>query len=297
MKILIIGSNGFIGSHCVDFFSSKGHEVFQADINTVTNEKFYKIERQNSDFSKPFKENQFDVCINASGSAHVGFSFENPSQDFELNVINVQKILVAIRDFNINCKFINFSSAAVYGNPQVLPITEASVCKPLSPYGFHKLQSELLLTEYHNFFNLNTCSLRVFSAYGPRLKKQLFWDLYQKAIQNDVVTLFGTGNETRDFIYIDDLIRILDLVIQNSPFQGSIYNVASNVETTIEEAANVFIKEFSSKKKVVFNGKVKIGDPNNWCADISKIIQMGYQKGTNVENGIKKYVAWAKELK
>ena len=113
MKILIIGSKGFIGSHCVDYFAVKGFEVFQADVNVSLESNYYPIEQQNSDFSLPFREHQFDVCINASGSAHVGFSFENPSKDFELNVVNVQKILVAIRDYNNNCKFINFSSAAV----------------------------------------------------------------------------------------------------------------------------------------------------------------------------------------
>ncbi|GGF08358.1 NAD-dependent epimerase/dehydratase family protein [Flavobacterium limi] len=297
MKILIIGSKGFIGSHCVDYFSNKGFEVWEADVNASQKEKFYKIERKNSDFSVAFKENKFDVCINASGSAHVGFSFENPSLDFELNVVNVQKILVAIRDYNSNCKFINFSSAAVYGNPKVLPISESTDCKPLSPYGFHKLQSELLLTEYHKFFGLNTCSLRVFSAYGPGLKKQLFWDLYQKAAQNNAVSLFGTGNETRDFIFIDDLLEIIKLIIDKSPFTGSIYNVASNTETTIAQAANVFIKEFSPQKKLVFNGETKIGDPNNWVADISKISEMGFQKTVGIEEGIKKYAKWVKELK
>lgn len=297
MKILIIGSQGFIGSHCVDFFKSKGFEVYEADVNDLATENFYKIEYQNSDFSLPFKEHQFDVCINASGSAHVGFSFEKPSKDFELNVINIQKILVAIRDYNSDCKFINFSSAAVYGNPQFLPIIEYSNCKPLSPYGFHKLQSELLLTEYHKFFGLNTCSLRVFSAYGPRLKKQLFWDLYQKALQNEVVSLFGTGNETRDFVYIDDLILILDLVIQNSSFQGSIYNVGSGIETTIAEAAQVFIREFSPEKELGFNGEIKVGDPNNWVADIEAILKMGFKNTISLEEGIKKYVIWLKELK
>ena len=297
MKILIIGSKGFIGSHCVDHFTAKGFEVFQADVNASMNEKFYKIERKNSDFSIPFKEHQFDVCINASGSAHVGFSFENPSKDFELNVVNVQKILVAIRDYNSDCKFINFSSAAVYGNPTILPITENTACKPLSPYGFHKLQSELLLTEYHKFFELNTCSLRVFSAYGPRLKKQLFWDLYQKSLQSDVISLFGTGTETRDFIYIDDLLQIIDLVIENSTFQGSIYNVASNTEATIAEAAQVFINTLSPEKKVVFNGEVKVGDPNNWLADMEILKETGFKPQFNLSLGLKKYAAWLKELK
>lgn len=297
MKILIIGSKGFIGSHCVDYFQSKGFEVFQAGTNTSVETNYYPIEHQNSDFSIPFKEHQFDVCINASGSAHVGFSFENPSKDFELNVVNVQKILVAIRDYNPKCKFVNFSSAAIYGNPKILPITENSSCKPLSPYGFHKLQSELLLTEYHKFFGLNTCSLRVFSAYGPGLKKQLFWDLYQKALQDDVILLYGTGNETRDFIYIDDLMQIMDLVIQHSSFQGSIYNVASNIETTIASAAQIFVKAFSPEKEVVFNEEVKTGDPNNWLADISRINKIGYVTKVSLEEGLNKYAAWLKELK
>lgn len=297
MKILIIGSKGFIGSHCVDYFESKGFEVFQADISVSLESNYYQIETHNSDFTLPFKENQFDVCINASGSAHVGFSFENPSKDFELNVINVQKILVAIRDYNSNCKFINFSSAAVYGNPQILPITENSSCKPLSPYGFHKLQSELLLTEYHKFFGLHTCSLRVFSAYGPRLKKQLFWDLYQKALQDEVILLFGTGKETRDFIYINDLLQIIDLVIQNSSFQGSIYNVASNQEITITHASQIFLQEFSSNKKVVFNGEVKVGDPNNWLADIETLKKYGFKPQYNLSLGLKKYAEWLRELK
>jgi len=295
MKILIIGSKGFIGSHCVDYFKSKGFEVFQADINVSLESNYYQIETYNSDFSLPFKENQFDVCINASGSAHVGFSFENPSKDFELNVVNVQKIVVAIRDYNSNCKLINFSSAAVYGNPQFLPITENSICKPLSPYGFHKLQSELLLTEYHSFFGLNTCSLRVFSAYGPRLKKQLFWDLYQKVHQDEVISLFGTGNETRDFIYIDDLLQIIDLVVQNSPFQGSIYNVGSQIETTIAEAAHLFLKEFSPEKKVAFNGKVKVGDPNNWLADMENLKKYGFKPQYDLSLGLKKYAEWLRE--
>jgi UDP-glucose 4-epimerase len=295
MKILIVGSRGFIGSHCVDYFKNKGFEVWQADVNESSMDNFFKLERQNSDFAAIFKERQFDICINASGSAHVGFSFENPSKDFELNVANVQKILVAIRDYNSDCKFINFSSAAVYGNPQFLPITENSICKPLSPYGFHKWQSELLLTEYHKFFGLNTLSLRVFSAYGPGLKKQLFWDLYQKALQDDVVSLFGTGNETRDFIYIDDLLQIIDLVIQNSSFQGSTYNVASSTETTIAEAAGVFIKAFSPEKEVVFNGEIKEGDPINWVADMEILKEKGFKPQINLHLGLNKYVAWLKE--
>jgi dTDP-glucose 4,6-dehydratase/UDP-glucose 4-epimerase len=297
MKILIIGSKGFIGSHCVDYFRLKSFEVYEADVSDSTNYKYFRIDLSNSVFSLPFKEFQFDLCINASGSAHVGFSFENPAKDFELNVVNVQKILVAIRNYNPNCKFINFSSAAAYGNPLALPISENSICEPLSPYGFHKLQSELLLSEYYKFFGLKTCSLRVFSAYGPGLKKQLFWDLYQKSLQSDQISLFGGGSETRDFIYIDDLLQILDLVIKNSDFKGSIYNVGSQVEMTIEEASKIFMNELNLKKKFVFNGIEKVGDPNNWLANMDKLKKYGFQPKYDLLLGLKKYASWLREKK
>ena len=90
-------------------------------------------------------------------------------------------------------------------------------------------------------------------------------------------------------------MQIIDLVIQHSTFQGAIYNVASNVATTIAEAAQVFIKIFSPEKEVVFNGETKIGDPLNWNADISKIMQMGFKKTVSIEEGIKKYTVWLKE--
>ena len=294
MNIVIIGPSGFIGSHCVDYFKSKRWNVWKVDVNDSRENNFYKIERQNSDFSLPFIENNFDVCINASGSANVGFSFENPSKDFELNVVNVQKILVAIRDYNPNCKFINFSSAAVYGNPQILPITEENSCKPLSPYGFHKLQSELLLTEYHNFFNLKTCSLRVFSAFGPRLKKQLFWDVYQKSISKDL-TFFGTGNETRDFIFIDDLLQIIELIINKSNFKGAIYNAANGEEIKINKAISIFLSEIQSDANSSFSGEIKIGDPINWRADINKILALGYKSKIDFDLGLNKYAKWLKE--
>ena len=280
MKILIIGSQGFIGKHCVDYFS-KYHQITAQGVT--------------QDFDSLFVAEKYDVCINASGSANVGFSFENPAIDFELNVLNVNKLLVAIRQHNPTCKFINFSSAAVYGNPMKLPIAENKPTKPLSPYGFHKLQSEYLLTEYHKFFGLHTCSLRVFSAYGNGLKKQLFWDLYQKTLQNDNIELFGTGEESRDFIFIDDLIQTVALIIENAPFEGDIFNIASGEETKIKEVVKVFFDEFCPQKSYYFSGKQKIGDPNNWCADITKLKELGFKPQITIQNGLGKYAKWLKE--
>jgi dTDP-glucose 4,6-dehydratase/UDP-glucose 4-epimerase len=292
MKILIIGSEGFIGTHTRLYFEGIGYTVYTADILNTDRINYTRLLSSQETFSSLFQITNPDICINASGSANVGFSFEQPQLDFELNVLNVQKILVAARNYAPNCKIINFSSAAIYGNPDKLPISENQAANPLSPYGFHKLQSELLMSEYHKFFGLKTCSLRVFSAFGPFLKKQLFWELYQKSLTSATPELFGTGNESRDFIYIDDLVKIIHLVIENCTFEGSIFNVANGEEVTIERASSVFYKHLNPSIKPVFNNKVKQGDPLNWKADISKISDMGYKQSVNFEDGIAEYVKW-----
>jgi len=296
MKILVVGSQGFIGQHCVRFFLEKKHDVWGADISRLQAPKYFQVSATQTDFDFIFENQRFDACINASGSANVGFSFEKPEIDFELNVLNVHKLLVAIRKYNPTCRFINFSSAAVYGNPYKLPISEHFAVKPLSPYGFHKLQSEYLLAEYHKFFGLHTCSLRVFSAYGEGLRKQLFWDLYQKVQQYDVVELFGTGEETRDFIHIKDLLIAVDLLMEKADFEGEVFNVASGKEIKISEAVSTFFKLYAPNKKYFFSGKKKIGDPNNWLADISKIQRIGFEPTVSLEEGLNLYVKWLKEL-
>ena len=297
MKILIVGSKGFIGGHCVTYFRDKGHEIWQVDTVSDSYPNYYQVNQTFTDYGAILQTTKFDICINASGSAHVSFSFDKPDIDFELNVLNVHKLLVALRRFNPSCKFVNFSSAAVYGNPQSLPINEDSSIGPLSPYGFHKLQSEYLLTEYHKFFGLRTCNLRVFSAYGPGLRKQLFWDLYTKLKLSSQVVLFGTGAETRDFIYVDDLVRALDLIIQNSTFTGESINLASGIETSIAEAAACFFSKFSSDVQVAFSGKEKQGDPINWKADISSLKACGYEPKVLIDEGLINYIEWLRTLR
>jgi len=299
MNILIIGSKGFIGSHCVNYFKNKNYQVFEAGVSAnLNNNPFYsQLNGNNTNFDALFKQQQYDLCINASGSAHVGFSFDKPDIDFELNVLNVHKILVSIRTYQPKCKFINFSSAAVYGNPEKLPIAEESSKNPLSPYGFHKLQSEYLLKEYQRFFGLSTCSLRVFSAYGPGLKKQLFWDLYQKATQNpEQIEVYGTGAESRDFIYIDDLIKGIDLIFEKAPFDGNAFNISSGIETPIKEVVKQFYQHLNPGLKFTFNNIQKQGDPNNWQADVTHLQKLGFKTLTSLNEGLLNTANWLNNL-
>ena len=295
MKVFVIGSKGFIGSHVVGHFGQQ-HDIWQCDVVTdYVTEKYFTVDATNSDFGEIFQKNNFDVCINCSGAASVPDSIKNPQRDFVLNALNVYKQLDAIRKYNPNCKYINFSSAAVYGNPENLPIVEESTINPISPYGFHKKMAEDICLEFFKNFNISSCSLRVFSAYGPGLQKQLFWDLSKKAAKNSTVELFGTGRESRDFIYISDLLNAIDCIIKKSKFKAEVINVASGIEVLIKDAVAIFYNNFDENINTKFFGKERKGDPSNWRADISKIQSYGFESKVSIETGLKAYIKWLKE--
>jgi len=297
MKTLIIGSKGFIGSHVLNYYKAMNLPVLGCDVVTeYDDENYIQIDATNSDFHDVFKNNEIIHCINCSGAASVPLSLENPLKDFNLNTLNVFKILDAIRQYQPNCRFINLSSAAIYGNPDELPIKENSNFKPVSPYGLHKMQAEQICLEFYQFYQIKTCSLRIFSAYGEGLKKQLLWDLFQKFKNNDTIDLFGTGEETRDFIYIDDIVQATVCCLQSADFKGEAINIANGEELSIKSIAGIFNHEFGANKNIFFNNQTKKGDPLNWKADITTLQKLGYKKTVSIETGIKKYIEWAKEL-
>ena len=255
-KILIIGSKGFIGSHAYNYFSgSPGYESWACDVVVdYIDDHYFLIDSTNSDFNEIFETVAFDICINCSGAASVPESLVHPFRDFTLNVLIVGKILEAIRRNAPSCKFINLSSAAVYGNSLVLPVKEDAALQPISPYGYHKLQAENICEEFYRFYNIQTCSVRIFSAYGNGLKKQLFWDMAQKLKSSKNVTLFGTGNESRDFIHIDDIVKAIELIITKGRFEATYYNIANGEEITIRDAAEKLQLLLGYQNKLAFAG-------------------------------------------
>jgi len=294
MKILIIGSKGFIGSHCYGFFEKK-FETWGCDIFTDYNEKnFILYDALNTAHYNLFQNNSFDLCLNCAGAASVPDSWKFPLRDFELNSRLVSTLLDSIRLYSPNCKFINISSAAVYGTPQLLPIQESAELKPLSPYGRHKMYAENICQEFALYFNLKTCSLRIFSAYGPGLRKQIFWDWYSKAKDSKHLVLPGTGRETRDYIYIEDILTSIDYIVAKAEYKGECYNVGSGEQSVIGEVATQFFHALNWKGKIEFNGQVRAGEPLYWQADISKVKSFGFKPQFPLSKGIDEYLKWVR---
>ncbi|SDH36293.1 NAD-dependent epimerase/dehydratase family protein [Pseudomonas abietaniphila] len=296
MKILIMGSNGFIGHHLVRKFGLLGHEVVRADINKLADRECLVFNPHNPDFMSLFELVQPDVCVNCTGAASVPASFDDPLYDYTLNTVRVAQMLEAIRAKAPHSRYVHFSSAAVYGNPFSSPVSEVAALNPVSPYGWHKQYAEQLCREYHELHQLKTISLRVFSAYGPGLKKQIFWDVFQKALTNQNIELFGTGQETRDFVYVEDIASSIDVLLREGAFDGRAINVASGTASTISEAAHHLIGALGFHKDIKFSGTERLGDPTHWQADISYLSSLGFQPEFDLQLGLERVASWMKNL-
>lgn len=295
MKVLIIGATGFIGNAALDFFSEK-YSVTGVDV--IGNPKKNIIQASRFEITQQLiLNNKFDVIINCAGSSNVSQSFVDPISDFQLNTLLVQNILSSLKETSPKTKFINLSSAAVYGNPKSFPIKETDQTNPLSPYGLHKLLSEQLIDNYCKFYGIKGLSIRIFSAYGKGLKRQFFYDLFSKFKSNDEgIDLIGTGNESRDFIYITDIVHAFEILTHNAAFNGEVYNLAGEEESFIRQTAHLFSKICGYNGEIKFTQKQFEGYPLNWKADVSKLNSLGFSRKIELEEGLKLYFDWVKNI-
>lgn len=299
MRVLITGINGFIGSHLANKFKNMGHEVIGIDrITSEGDMKVYNVDILSGNIVVVLDDIKPDLFIHCAGLANVTDSIDHPEEDFKANTWMVYRLLNAMKESGLRkTRFILFSSAAVYGQPEKLPVSEEDSLNPISPYALHKKMAEDICNYFIIQHNFDIRILRVFSAYGPGLKKQIFWDMHQKIINTGKLELFGSGNESRDYIYIEDLAEAVYLISMDKEKEYTVWNVANGIEVTIRMAAEVFAKaEHVHQNSVVFNGQVRQGDPMNWCADISKLKSIGFRKTIDIYEGIQRYICWINKI-
>lgn len=295
MNILIIGSSGFIGKNLYESLG-KNHDVFGVDLISIGHKNFKKIKHiEDLENLENFK--YFDFIINCTGSTDVKSSNSHPYNDFEKNTINVYKILSIIKKLNNEICYINISSGAIYGNTNKGPVNENDISFPVSSYGFNKKISEEICEHFSTTHNVNSYSLRIFSAYGPGLKKQLFWDLFKKSKANKKVELFGDKTDFRDFIYIDDICIFISLLLQNKHKGHLIFNVSSGIPTSIEQAASTFFKLLDTGIVYRFNGESLQGYPKGICGNNERAKSVGFIPKFNLEEGLIETIKWMKTQK
>jgi UDP-glucose 4-epimerase len=299
-SLLITGVAGFLGRYVARYFFEQGWSIIGIDNSPPENaplanlSNYYRLQLPESSLSSLLQKHSPQVCIHCAGRASVGLSITDPAADFHANTVLTFETLNALRLNAPQCRFIFLSSAAVYGNPESLPVRENQLPAPISPYGFHKWQCEQLCREFAKVYGLPTASVRIFSAYGPGLRRQVLWDICQKAIAQNSLTLQGTGQESRDFIHALDIARALMIVGNSAGMEGEVYNLASGREVAIADLANMLLDALECQIIPSFDGIVSAGNPLNWQADTSKLSALGFTASIPLEKGIKTFANWCR---
>lgn len=298
-KIIVLGSSGFIGKAICKLLNEENISIIGMDVVPAPENKlsrFYQVGINEALFAAVLQEQSIDVIINAAGKASVKDSFDQPFADFTHNTVLNHVVLDAIHRYSPQTKMVLLSSAAVYGNPVRLPVQETDSLNPISPYGFHKMQSELIAREFYTCFNISTIVLRVFSCYGAGQRKLFLWDLCNKAMAAQKIVLKGCGNESRDFVHVDDVASCIYHLIKKDIKGFEIFNLASGRECSIRETAILLADKMGRGNEIDFEGAKNTGNPDNWVADTSKLTQTGFAVQTPFEKGIAAYADWFKSI-
>lgn len=284
MRLLVTGSRGFIGGSVGRFFAQAGHEVLGLSRSSQPaadwSGRHFQADVASADISTVVREFAPDVIFHAAGTASVGASFNTPLDDLRAAALTWANTLDGVRRSGRQPLILFPSSAAVYGNPPQLPVTEEMPVDPISPYGFHKAACELLAREYAKCFDLNIVVCRLFSVFGVAQRRLLVWELYQQfANLKDIIWLQGTGTESRDYLHIDDVAAALLLLIDADLHEANqgrciIVNIAGGVEIKVQDIALHIRSLVAPEKQIRFKGVERLGDPHRWWADTSVLRRM-----------------------
>lgn len=284
-KILITGGAGFIGTHLAKNLAKAGSKITVIDAKTGKDlKKFVQ--------TGGLKKN-FDFVFHLAGSASVRDSLKNPLQDLEQNLENTLVLLEGLRLLKKPPLLIFASSAAVYGVPEKMPVTENSPTLPASPYGASKLAAEHYVAIYSHLYRIPSVILRFFSVYGPGQRKQVIYDLIKK-IQADpnYLEILGSPNQMVDLIYIDDLVRAIILSAQKSLGQGEVYNLATGKSIKMTEILRLLFQIFKVKPKIKYLLDARPGANLKWRVNIIKLKKIGFQPRVGLLAGLTEVKKW-----
>ena len=296
--IVVTGGAGFIGSHIAEELS-KDNEVVVIDNlhsgrveNVPENVKFIQADIRDYESIAEIMI-QADYVFHEAALVSVVESVEKPVLTEEINVLGTLNILRALSEGH--GKLIFASSAAVYGDNQNLPLKEEEKPMPLSPYGVTKVSGEYYCKIFYELYGVPTVALRFFNVFGERQGYNQYAGVISifinRALKNEPLIIFGDGKQTRDFIYVKDVVKANVLVAEKKRANGEVFNVARGERTTILELAMKIIDATNSSSPIIFD-KPRPGDIKHSQADISKIKKLGFKPEYSLEEGLLRTVEW-----
>jgi UDP-glucose 4-epimerase len=302
--ILVTGARGAIGRQVVRIAKARGnvvtgigHGQWSGDHELPSIDGWLNGDVSTVNISELFKYHGLpDAIIHLAGGSHVGNSIEQPTEDFQRTVLSAQRLLEWVRTSSPNTKIVIASSAAVYGIGHEGPIIESADCEPHSPYGTHKAMVETMAKGYATQFGLNTTILRLFSVYGPGLRKQLIWEVTNRLLRGERrMTLSGTGDERRDFVEVSDAARMLLEAINLSGLKSIVLNCCSGKFISVRDVTLEFVKHFPDAA-FSFSAQTRPGDPASLVGDPSLATATGISTSIKFSDGLAGTIVWAKSV-
>lgn len=290
LKVIILGGAGFIGSNLA-FELQEQYELFIIDnfsSGKKSNLKDIRATVIKADLTDSketfqiFQKIQPEIVFHLAALPRIQLSLDSPVETFKANVLITQNVLEASRQTKVK-RFIYSSSSSVYGD-QKIPLVESMIPNPISLYATQKYFSEILCQKYQEFYGLKIICLRYFNVYGNNMDDEGAYKLVipiwlKQARENKPLTIYGEGEQTRDFTYIKDVVRANILAVNGKP---GVYNIGSGKEISMTRLA----KLFSSQIKYVKNPRPY--EEKRKCADILKAkIGLRWQPMYDIESGLK----------
>ena len=300
---LVTGGAGFIGSHLTEELVHRGAVVTVVDnlsegklehlSGVVDRIAVQRLDLGVGAFEPLLRERTPEYIFHLAGSASVPDSVEEARTDFERNALASFNLLEAVRAAAPRTAIVFASSAAVYGEGAATPLREEDATVPLAPYGASKLAAERYMDVYARVYGLRTASLRLFPVFGPRLRRQVVWDLMRKLHANpNEITLEGDGSQVRDFTYVGNAVAALLLVAERAPLGGEVYTAADGRPVTIRELAAMVAANMGASPRIAWTGVVRPGVSQTWTADTSRIARLGFHPPVDLERGLEETVTW-----
>jgi UDP-glucose 4-epimerase len=231
------------------------------------------------------------AIIHCAGGASVSYSVANPYQDFRRTVDSTAAVLEFARLYAKGARVVVASSAGVYGEVASSPIVETAVCAPVSPYGMHKRISEELCASYGTVHGVSSAVVRLFSVYGPGLRKQLLWDACTR-LARDENRFFGTGREVRDWLHVRDAASLIAAAIDAAEPAVPIFNGGTGFGTAVETILAALFAALGRSDRPQFSREARAGDPSTLVADTTRAAALGWRPATTWRDGIEEYAAW-----
>jgi nucleoside-diphosphate-sugar epimerase len=311
MKALVTGAAGFVGSHLCEHLVKKGLGVVGIDnfmdyyhrsikeaniagLRKDQNFEFIEASLLEADLRELL--NGVDAVFHQSAQAGVRASW---GQTFKIysdnNILATQMLLEACKQTRVK-KFVYASSSSVYGDTKDLPMRESSLPCPVSPYGVSKLAAEHLCLLYCKNFGIPAVSLRYFTVYGPRQRPDMaFHRFFRWAMEDEPLTVYGDGQQSRDFTHVDDIVEANWLALEKAS-PGEVFNIGGGSRITLNQVIEI-IKEIAGREiEVDYRSKQK-GDVRHTVADMTKAKEkLGYKPRVSIQDGLKTEYEWIKNL-